>query len=54
MKQTITNDITLELTLIRAAAATGMGDLRTLDEAELGWIGGGDPQPSYDGPAPGP
>ena len=54
MKQTITTDITLELTMLRAAAGAPQGGLRTLEELELGWISGGDPGPSYDNSSPPP
>jgi hypothetical protein len=56
MKQTITNDIALELSRLRATAAAPQGGLRILDEMELGWISGGDPGPNYDNstPPPGP
>ena len=57
MKQTIGNDITLELMMIRAAAAAPQAGVRTLDDVELGWIGGGDGSPNYDNstpPPPGP
>ena len=56
MKQTIGNDIALELSQLRAAAAAPQGGLRVLEDLELGWIGGGDGYPNWDNgtPPPGP
>lgn len=50
--KTTTNDITLELSIIRAAATAPQAGLRTLDDLELAWIGGGDSQPTYDNSTP--
>ena len=54
--KTMTNDITLELSLMRAAAEASQSGLRILEDVELGWIGGGDGSPNWDNssPPPGP
>lgn len=53
MNQIIKSDIATDTLLeeVRAAARSG---LRVLDAMELGWVGGGDGSPTYDGTPPPP
>ena len=48
MKPTTNNQSIHDTLLAQVRAAAAESNLRTLDELELGWVGGGDPVPMFD------